>query len=238
MFTSESTVQWVLSGIFLAAGSGYAAGAIVHMWGGHGANRREGVGAGLHAIMCLYMLAMCWPWGGGIAPTMQEVVFASAALWFLVEALTSSHLGPMREPWNSNWRHAATMSAMVWMAFVMANSPRWEMSSGTGPGVGAMNIQDGMNMRGGTHEGMSMHGPTVMPGGAAGPHGAIGASSAWIAFSCVLLALAFVAVAVFLTIKLVHAYVNDGSLRGRQSVERIVEGLTALGTAGAFIALA
>jgi hypothetical protein len=63
---------------------------------------------------------MFWVWGARFSPSAQAAVFGVATVWFLVEALQPTHGDGTRQPKQHAWFRAASMGAMLWMAYLMA----------------------------------------------------------------------------------------------------------------------
>lgn len=82
------------------------------------------VGDGLHLVMSLAMIAMCWPWWSVIPALPLLFVFIVGTIWFvLVAALQSQRRIPRASVGgHSAWHqvaHAIMMLAMVWMILAM-----------------------------------------------------------------------------------------------------------------------
>ncbi|MCZ4521744.1 DUF5134 domain-containing protein [Rhodococcus ruber] len=79
---------------------------------------------GFHLVMCVAMIAMAWPWGLGVPPIPQGVLFTAAAVWFAISAARTvpSSVGVDEHPHGPlmGSYHAFMMAAMVWMVAVMA----------------------------------------------------------------------------------------------------------------------
>jgi hypothetical protein len=92
----------------------------------------------LHALMCLAMIPMLWPWGARVPHEPQVVVLGSSVVWFAVLAA-----GGRRVILAIKDVHHALMAAlMVWMVVM----PMPTQSDRSAPGTGG---QAGMGHRNG-----------------------------------------------------------------------------------------
>lgn len=106
---------------------------------------------GAHLLMALAMIAMAWPWGDSIPLAPQAVVFGISAIWFALRAIrgwrpagTGSVVDRHRHGPATGLYHSVMMSAMVWMAAVMAG---WLSGAGSDPAdTGASTGHDMANM--------------------------------------------------------------------------------------------
>lgn len=73
----------------------------------------------LHAVMCLAMIAMIWPWGARLPHRPQVALLGSSVLWFLVLAVRARRMTrALREA-----HHALMAAVMVWMVGVSMPMP-------------------------------------------------------------------------------------------------------------------
>lgn len=110
----DAWLQWALALVFVLTA--------LHSVGRAAASRSvgSGIGHGLHVVMSLDMVAMCWPWWTVIPAWPQGVLFGAAAAWF------ASRLGLHWRRGQATARfalhqasHAVMMLVMVWMVAAM-----------------------------------------------------------------------------------------------------------------------
>lgn len=110
----DAWLQWTLALVFVATA--------LHSVGLAAASRTigSGIGHGLHMVMSLDMVAMCWPWWTAIPALPQGVFFGAAAVWY------ASRLGQRWRRGQATARfvlhqasHAVMMLVMVWMVAAM-----------------------------------------------------------------------------------------------------------------------
>ena len=99
------TLAFVVTAVFWAARSGGRSATI--------AGRVTGI---LHVVMSLAMLAMVWPHLPNVSTTAGMIVFAAAAVTFVILLVVR------REHRVENGYHALMMATMVWMYAVMDTS--------------------------------------------------------------------------------------------------------------------
>lgn len=113
------------------------------------------VSSGAHALMCLAMAVMPWPWATGVPAVVPVLLFSAAVLWFaglvVFRPGGAHHAGAPLLAY-----HAVMMAAMVWMAVLMSAMP----DDASGPG-GADNLVVGHDMAG--MAGMDLSGPASQP---------------------------------------------------------------------------
>jgi hypothetical protein len=213
---TEPIVRWLLSAVFAVVGSWYAIGAVMMAVRGAREYARPIVGQSLHIMMCINMVAMLWVWGASISPPVQAAVFGAATVWFLVEAIKPTHVDGPRQLKEHNWFHVASMGAMVWMAYLMAIDDAHQKFGASIASQHAMSMHENMAL---SSEGMAH-------------------PSEWIAATCAIVAIAFMAVAAAKVDQVIRASLGEETeLRGGHLAGGLVEGLMALGTAGVLFAV-
>jgi hypothetical protein len=95
----NTPLRWVLCGVFAVATVYY----LVRVVAARPVAER--VSNGWHAVTSVSMVAMLWPWGMSIPPTLAVLVFGGAALWFVCLAVSSGR----------GWYHVVMMASMIWM---------------------------------------------------------------------------------------------------------------------------
>jgi hypothetical protein len=216
MLTVEPIVRWLLSAVFAVVGSWYAVGAVMMALRGAREYARPIVSRSLHIMMCINMVAMFWVWGGRISPPVQVAVFGAATLWFLVGAIKPTRVDGARQVKEHDWFHAASMGAMVWMAYLMATGGAHQKTGASIASPHAMSMHEGMTL---SYEGM-------------------GGPSEWIGATCAIGALAFAVVAAAKVGQVIPGSLGEETeLRDGHLAGGLVEGLMALGTAGVLFAL-
>ncbi|WP_433294658.1 DUF5134 domain-containing protein [Pseudonocardia sp. CA-142604] len=181
---TDQVARWILSAAFAVA-AGYYIARVAGQWR---TRPRLGstLGAGLHALMGIAMIAMLW---SAAVPIMLYVtVFTGAMLWFVAEALFAGPAaGVPVASGHDAWYHAMMMGSMVWMGVVMSTMPPPASAISDS---GQMSSDEMTSMAG-----MSMSGMT-MPVPGSGGMDAMSGLPIWTKPPCVLLAIVFCAAAI------------------------------------------
>jgi len=167
----------------------------------------ESVGAGLHVLMSVAVIAMFWPWGARFPAIAQVTVFTAAAAWFAGQALFS---GDALRARCANWYHAATMAAVAWIAVVMSAPATAVTAVAATAGSGSMSADmGGMDMGG-----MNMGSPAPSAAGAGisgGPGTTTAMAVGWADPVCLVLAAGFFAIAAWYAFAALRPLANPGT---------------------------
>lgn len=98
-------LRWVLTGLFLLSGAGFAISINRRSW-------TSVLSHGLHVVMSIAMAVMVWPQDLVLPTSFPELFFLAAALWFVMTAVLTSRAVAQRLVPAYN---ALAMAAMAWM---------------------------------------------------------------------------------------------------------------------------
>lgn len=93
----------------------------------------------LHAVMCVAMIVMVWPWGARIPHGLQVAVLGTGAVWFVVLAVRARRMMTALK----DAHHALIAALMAWMVVMPMSAPGETPESGTNRGHAAMGQMDG-----------------------------------------------------------------------------------------------
>ncbi|GAA1218133.1 DUF5134 domain-containing protein [Pseudonocardia alaniniphila] len=223
---TDQVSRWILSAAFAVA-AGYYIARVAGQWR---PRPRWGstLGAGLHALMGIAMIAMLW---SVAVPIMLYVtVFTGAMLWFIAEALFARPAtgGPVVIGHDA-WYHAMMMGSMVWMGVVMSTMPPPASAFSES---GQMSSGEMASMAGMSMSGMSMSAPA--------PVGmdAMSGLPMWTRPPCVLLAVVFCAAAIRLVAHELRPVLFRRARTGTSMTAAVIGGLMAAAMAVTFAEMA
>ncbi|WP_345353729.1 DUF5134 domain-containing protein [Actinoallomurus liliacearum] len=75
------------------------------------AGAAERISLVLHAVMCLVMIPMVWPWGARVPHGPQAAVLGASAAWFVASAVRARRMTPAVK----DAHHALMSAVMAWM---------------------------------------------------------------------------------------------------------------------------
>jgi hypothetical protein len=102
-----------------------------------------------HAVMCVAMVAMVWPWGTRLPPSAQFAALGSSALWFLLLAVRARRTTLA----VANAHHTLMAFVMIWMVVAALPAPSHPQAGNTA--ISGMSEMPGMS---------DMPGMSEMPG--------------------------------------------------------------------------
>lgn len=92
-----------------------------------------------HAVMCVAMVAMVWPWGTRLPPSVQIAVLGSSALWFLLLAVRARRTTLV----VASAHHTLMAAVMIWMVMAALPAPSHPQAGNTA--ISGMSDMPGMS---------------------------------------------------------------------------------------------
>jgi len=223
-----------LSVLFAVIGAWYLA-VLVRPWVRGVAGYGESVGAGLHVLMSVAVIAMFWPWGERFPAIAQVTVFTAAAAWFAGQALFG---GDALRARCANWYHAATMAAVAWIAVAMSAPATAVTAVAATAGSGSMSADmGGMDMGGMDMGGAASASPGT--GIAGGPGTAATMAIGWAGPVCLVLAAGFFAIAAWYAFAALRPLATPGARNPSGTLSRdLASALIAVGLAVSLLEMA
>ncbi|GLY75232.1 DUF5134 domain-containing protein [Actinoallomurus iriomotensis] len=106
---------WCLSVVFACSGGWF-----LYQCVRATAGTAERISLFLHAVMCLVMIPMVWPWGARIPHGPQVTLLGAGVVWFVVSAVRERRMTPaIRDA-----HHALMAAMMAWMVITPMPVPR------------------------------------------------------------------------------------------------------------------